>query len=77
MQSDPTRPALWPGNYVPRWIVDVGSGRNMGITTDDGCFVVLAQDELGYWIAATHLPVQVARRLGELSAAHGSLHSGS
>lgn len=59
---DPARP-----KWHPQWVVDCGKGCEVGITTDDHCFVVLVKTWQGDWHPATHFPWQVAERLGQLS----------
>ncbi len=59
---DPLVRDLWQ----PQWLVDVDDVM-MGITRDDGCYVVLAQTPAGRWRPATHIPVQAARMLCELA----------
>ncbi len=46
--------------WQPRWRVDVGHGCEVGVTVDDGCFVVLYPDEMGQWRPGTHIPVAAA-----------------
>ena len=55
--------------WHPQWIVDVGHNCQVGIATDDGCFVVLYPNEVGQWRPATHIPVAVAQLLGQLRMA--------
>ena len=55
--------------WKPRWLVDVGQGCSVGITTDDGCFVVLCQDWYGNWRLSKHIPPTVAQFLGGLAVA--------
>ena len=52
---------------VPIWTVDVGHGCEVGITLDDGCFVVLTRNWVDQWMPSTHIPKPVALRLGELA----------
>jgi len=52
--------------WHPNWFVEVGDTM-MGITKDDGCFVVLVQTGGGRWRPATHIPVQAAKMLCDLS----------
>lgn len=58
---------VFPSSFAPDWIVDLGERCVLGITVDDGCFVVLTHDEWGYWIPTQHIPPRVAVRLGELA----------
>ena len=53
--------------YVPEWKVDVGSGCELGIAIDDGCFLVLYPKETGQWLPGKHIPPAVARKLGDLA----------
>lgn len=53
--------------WQPDQIVDVGHGCKLGITTDDGCFVVLYPTEFGQWRPGTHIPPPVAKVIGELA----------
>jgi len=59
--SDPLK-NLWH----PTWLVDAGHGCAVGITMDDGCYVVLAQCEAGNWRPASHIPKQAAKLIGKL-----------
>jgi hypothetical protein len=66
---------LFPGEYTPDWIEDIGLGCSVGITIDGGCLMVLTRDPLGYWEPTSHIPPAIARRLGEIAegvAAPGS-----
>lgn len=56
--------------WHPQWTVDVGQGCEVGITIDDGCFVVLCANEVGQWRPATHIPAAAARLLGALADAN-------
>ena len=66
------REAGAPGGAVspwqPRWRVDVGHGCEVGVTTDDGCFLVLCPDETGQWWPGQWIPPAAARLIGSLSA---------
>ncbi len=53
--------------YKPKWKVDVGSGCELGISTDDGCFLILYPKETGQWKPGKHIPPVVARELGKLA----------
>ncbi|MBA7674845.1 hypothetical protein ES703_83070 [subsurface metagenome] len=57
--------------WQPTQIVDVGCGCNLGIATDDGCFVVLYPTEMGQWRLGAHIPLQVAKVIGELAETTG------
>lgn len=64
--NQPVGGALFPGEYKPDWIEEF-DGFVVGITIDDSCLMVLNRDEWGYWIPATHIPLSVAVRLGDLA----------
>jgi hypothetical protein len=53
------KPVVWQ----PKEVIDVGNGCRMGITSDDGHYLVLSPSYTGSWI-----PPVVAKRLGELAA---------
>ena len=53
--------------WQPEWIVDIGHGCEVGITIDDGCFVVLCKDWWGNWRPSPHIPHQVVHFLDELA----------
>jgi len=53
--------------YNPKWKVDVGSGCELGIAVDDGCFMVLYRNKTGQWLPGKHIPPAVASKLGELA----------
>jgi len=57
-------------SWQPKELIDIGSGCQCGITTDDGCFVVLAKNWEGEWKPASWIPPQVAQRLGELASCY-------
>lgn len=52
-------------NWEPEWIVRTGSECQMGIAIDDGCFIVLRQDE-GEWKLASWIPSLVAAEIVDL-----------
>ena len=52
--------------WQPEWRVDVGHGCEVGVATDDGCFVVLYPTENGEWRPGKHIPPAAARLIGEL-----------
>ncbi len=54
--------------WKPIWRVDVGHGCEVGVTTDDGCFLVLCPDETGQWWPGQWIPPAAARLIGSLSA---------
>ncbi len=62
-----TRPGF-VSNWQPKWVITIQAGCEMGITTDDHCFVVLSPDEQGQWQSVKHIPKAVALRLGELAS---------
>ena len=58
--------------WQPEWVVDVGCGCELGVTIDDGCFVVLYPNGCGQWQLGTHIPLEVAKLLGKLAeSTHG------
>lgn len=52
--------------WRPQWFVDVGDHCRLGITVDDGCFIVLYPHPNGVWRPGTHVPQAVAERMAEL-----------
>ena len=54
--------------WQPKEIIDIGNGLRMGITSDDGYYIVLSPCREGYWKPANLIPPRVAKRLGELAA---------
>jgi hypothetical protein len=67
------RPVVWQ----PKEIVDLGNGCRMGITCDDGYYLVLSPSYTGSWKPANWIPPVVAKRLGELAAIQIALHNHS
>ena len=63
------KPALGDeSNWQPRWVVRLPSGSEVGITLDDGCYVVLTfHVDIGAWKPAYHIPKNVAVELGSLA----------
>jgi hypothetical protein len=57
-------PVVWQ----PKEIVDLGNGCRMGITCDDGYYLVLSPSYTGSWKPSSWIPPVVAKRLGELAA---------
>jgi RecB family endonuclease NucS len=55
--------AIWQ----PKDIVDLGNGSRMGITSDDGYYIVLSPSHQGSWKPTNWIPPRVAKRLGELA----------
>jgi hypothetical protein len=53
-------------SWQPRWTVDIGHGDRLGLTTDDGCLVVLYPKKDGSWRPGTHIPKPVAERIAQL-----------
>ena len=53
-------------NWQPKYIVDVGCGCEVGLSTDDGCFIVLYPNDVGQWELGTHIPMQVAQLIAKL-----------
>jgi hypothetical protein len=56
--------------WQPEEIVDIGQGCRVGITTDDGCYMVLLPNQNGFWKPTNWIPKEAARRLGELAIGH-------
>jgi hypothetical protein len=54
--------------WQPKEVVDLGNGCRMGITSDDGYYMVLSASYTGSWKPSSWIPPVVARRLGELAA---------
>lgn len=54
--------------WQPRWQVNVGHDCYIGITVDDGCFVVLYPTESGQWRPGAWIPPAAAKLLGTLDA---------
>jgi hypothetical protein len=57
-----------PVVFQPKEVVDIGDGCRMGITSDDGFYMVLSPSYSGSWKPASWIPPVVAKRLGELAA---------
>jgi len=55
-------------HWQPEWTVDVGHGCEVGLATDDGCFLVLYPQPDGSWRPGKHIPRQAAERIGQLLA---------
>ena len=54
--------------WQPKEVVDIGDGCRMGITSDDGFYMVLSPSCTGSWKPSSWIPPVVAKRLGELAA---------
>jgi hypothetical protein len=54
--------------WQPKEVVDLGDGCRMGITSDDGYYMVLSPSYTGSWKPSSWIPPVVAKRLGELAA---------
>ena len=54
--------------WQPKEVVDLGNGCRMGITSDDGYYLVLSPSYTGSWKPSNWIPPVVAKRLGELAA---------
>lgn len=63
--SEEERPTadLWK----PQWLVDEADEIQLGIARDDGCYVVLAQQNSGAWRPMTHIPIETAKMIGRLA----------
>ena len=55
-------------NWQPKEIIDIGNGLRMGITSDDGYYIVLSPSREGSWKPSNCIPPRVAKRLGELAS---------
>jgi hypothetical protein len=53
--------------WEPKEIIDIGNGLRMGITSDDGYYIVLSASPQGSWKPSNWIPPRVAKRLGELA----------
>jgi hypothetical protein len=53
--------------WQPKELVDLGNGLRMGITSDDGYYIVLSLGHEGSWKPSNWIPPRVAKRLGELA----------
>jgi len=58
------RPVVWQ----PKEVIDLGNGCRMGITSDDGYYMVLSTSCTGCWKPSSWIPPVVAKRLGELAS---------
>ena len=54
--------------WQPKEIIDIGNGCKMGITSDDGYYIVLSPSHEGSWKPSNWIPPMVAKRLGELAS---------
>lgn len=54
--------------WQPKEIIDIGNGLRMGITSDDGYYIVLSPCREGAWKPSNCIPPRVAKRLGELAS---------
>ena len=61
----PDEPLTRYSAWRPRWTVQVGNGDELGIATDDGCFVVLYPHR-NEWRPGTHIPKEVAAQIARL-----------
>ena len=52
--------------WQPRWTVDTGRGCTVGLTLDDGCYVVLLPNAVGQWRPTPWIPRQAAELIGAL-----------
>jgi len=57
------RPLVWQ----PKEIIDLDDGCKIGITSDDGYYLVLLPSYKGSWKPSNWIPAKVAKRLGELA----------
>lgn len=71
--SDGGRESPISSSWEPQWQVDVGDDCRVGITIDDGCFVVLYPQAGGGWKPGQHIPRQAAEKISELLAAGEAL----
>jgi len=56
-------PLIWQ----PKEIIDLGDGCKIGITSNDGYYLVLLPSYKGAWKPSNWIPAKVAKRLGELA----------
>lgn len=54
--------------WQPKEIVELANGCKMGITSDDGYYIVLSPSHEGSWKPSNWIPPMVAKRLGELAS---------
>ncbi len=55
--------------WEPTWLVDCGNDCKVGITMDDGCYLVLVQDQKAQWQPTKWIPAAAARFMGKSLAA--------
>jgi len=53
--------------WQPKEIIDLGDGHKIGISSDDGYYVVLLPGYNGSWKPTNWIPARAAKRLGELA----------
>lgn len=68
-QADHDRGMPTVDSWQPRWQVDCGDDCRVGITVDDGCFVVLYPQRGGGWKPGKHIPRQAAEKISQLLTA--------
>lgn len=56
--------------WQPDEIIDLGQDCKCGITTDDGCYMVLLPNQTGFWKPTNWIPLKAAIRIGELATAY-------
>lgn len=55
-------------HWMPKWIVRVGSITKVGITIDDGHYLVLVRAGGGKWTPTKWIPKEAAIFMGKLAA---------
>ena len=65
------------GVWQPKEIIDLGDGCKIGITSDDGYYVVLLPGYNGSWKPTNWIPARAAKRLGELASIQIAIASAS
>ncbi len=58
-------PSTSEAEWKPRWLIDLGNGDRLGVTVDDGCFVVLYSHD-ATWRPGTRIPKEAAAQIAKL-----------
>ena len=54
-------------SWKPKWIIPDNSGiGGIGLQVDDHCFVVLVKNQAGQWRPVKHMPIEIAKYIGNL-----------
>ncbi|MDE2462125.1 MAG: hypothetical protein KGO02_00205 [Alphaproteobacteria bacterium] len=64
-EADHSEVAAVLSDWRPKWLIEIDGDTSLGLTIDDGCFIVLYPKGDDTWRPGTHIPKRVAESIAQ------------